>query len=54
MGHESISTTTKTYLHIIQELEQAEDDKAERVMMKLGSGVDWDSFNSDATKSMKM
>lgn len=54
LGHESISTTTKTYLHIIQELEQAEDDKAERVMTKLGSGVDWGRFNSDATKSVKM
>ena len=37
LGHESITTTTKTYLHIIAELEQEEENRVTKAMDDLGN-----------------
>lgn len=44
LGHKNVSTTIKTYLHIIQELETEENDKVLSVMTDLGKNADWTDF----------
>lgn len=44
LGHKNVSTTIKTYLHIIKELETEENSKVLDIMTSLGKGADWADF----------
>lgn len=53
LGHKSIETTTRTYLHIIQELEHEEDDKTKAAMLQLGSHADWNDFAIEPSATLE-
>lgn len=48
LGHQDIATTTKTYLHIIKELEQEETVRTRTIFTELGKKVDWSDFKVQA------
>ncbi|ADF83415.1 integrase [Levilactobacillus senmaizukei DSM 21775 = NBRC 103853] len=48
LGHQDIATTTKTYLHIIKELEQEETVRTREIFTDLGKKADWSDFKVKA------